>query len=764
MGIKGLMPVINPICDRKRVSDFAGQRVGIDMSCWLHKAAFSCATELATGVPTRRYIDTCLTRLRMLLHAGVVPILVFDGAPLPMKAPTNTARRAARDRAHELGMEALKRKDKAAAFDHFSKGVRVTHEMSRAVIKEVRKLNVEYVVAPYEADAQLAFLSNCGEVDVIFTEDSDLVVYGGKKIFYKMNRDGEGDLFVQKNLMALDKPSMRNFTPAMLTTVCVLSGCDFLPEGVPGLGIHKAHALVKRHRTNALVMRTVKFDNKYKVGPDFADQFYRSLLVFGHQTVFDKATGKNIHLKALDAAARALIPDSIFRLSPEEPEDLSFIGRCHDDFIAAGVADATIHPITLESYADSLDIIERSLPTAGSRRPTSVTGMRGFLSSVRAKEAATTPSAEVPKTGGMVGSQARGGGARTTRHQGQGPATRNGIFSRPVSAGDNFFDCRQNTPTAVGHSSAVAKKFKIPKRTGTAESAAGWAASLKGLDPGDINRGVKNGKRQRTMLEMSQVPPSSAKRQRGGVSNRFADLGKKTGVIRPMMQPKKSAPKVNANKRYVQEDSTPVDVREGTGTGMDVPSSPDSAAYERFEELDKTRGNQRGESQAAEDRTHEPTVARRLDSLTSPVLAVTKQTDSDPISSAEEVMSPLSERPIYQLPRSQSRRSAGARPRNAMQPRVTALPRSGMAVQSTSTVQPRVRTVAETPHARKNVAGNQKAGAVVRAKSSAGSQSKGAILEPRARTQGDARDVTVASIDRFRRTQSVRGRVITRDA
>lgn len=749
------MPVLNPICDRKRVSDFAGQRVGIDMSCWLHKAAFSCATELATGVPTRRYIDTCLARLRMLLHAGVVPVLVFDGAPLPMKAPTNTARRAARDRAHELGMEALKRKDKAGAFEHFSKGVRVTHEMSRAVIKEVRKLNVEYVVAPYEADAQLAFLSNCGEVDVIFTEDSDLVVYGGKKIFYKMNRDGEGDLFVQKNLMALDKPSMRNFTPAMLTTVCVLSGCDFLPEGVPGLGIHKAHALVTRHRTNALVMRTVKFDNKYRVGPDFVDQFYRSFLVFGHQTVFDKAVGKNIHLKALDAAARALIPESIFRPSPDEPEDLSFIGRCHDDFTAAGVADATIHPITLDPYADSLDVIERPLPTAGGRQPSSVIGMHGFLSSVRAKEAAASPSAETPKIGGMVASQARGGGARTTRHQGQGSSTRNGIFSRPVSAGNNFFDCRKSPPAPVGHSSAVAKKFKTPKRTGSTESAAGWAASLSGLDPGGIKRGVKNGKRQRTMLEMSQVPSTIAKRQRGGVSNRFADLGKKTGVIRPVMQPRKSAPELNASKRCVEENSALA------GPGMDVPSSPDSSVYERFEELDATRANQTG-SQADRDRTDEPTVALRPDSLTSPVLARTKQADIDPTSSAEDLMSPLSERPIYQLPRRQSRQRTEARPRIATQPRATAHPRSGMAAQSTSTAQLRVTARAET-HATKNVAEKQKAGAVVRAKRLAGSHSRWTIPEPRARTQGDARDTTMACIDRFRRTQSVRGRVITRD-
>jgi exonuclease-1 len=37
-------------------------------------------------------------------------------------------------------------------------------------------------VAPYEADAQLAFLSLGGYVDCIITEDSDLLAYGCSKV------------------------------------------------------------------------------------------------------------------------------------------------------------------------------------------------------------------------------------------------------------------------------------------------------------------------------------------------------------------------------------------------------------------------------------------------------------------------------------------------------------------------------------------------------------------------------------------------------
>ena len=43
-------------------------------------------------------------------------------------------------------------------------------------------LGVDVLVAPYEADAQLAFLSKANIAELIITEDSDLIVFGCKKV------------------------------------------------------------------------------------------------------------------------------------------------------------------------------------------------------------------------------------------------------------------------------------------------------------------------------------------------------------------------------------------------------------------------------------------------------------------------------------------------------------------------------------------------------------------------------------------------------
>lgn len=52
----------------------------------------------------------------------------------------------------------------------------------------MRSESVEFIVSPYEADAQLAYLSTLddgqGGIAAVITEDSDLIAYGCKDVRY----------------------------------------------------------------------------------------------------------------------------------------------------------------------------------------------------------------------------------------------------------------------------------------------------------------------------------------------------------------------------------------------------------------------------------------------------------------------------------------------------------------------------------------------------------------------------------------------------
>lgn len=59
----------------------------------------------------------------------------------------------------------------------FQRGMRVTHEMEKCCIAALKRVGVTVIVAPFEADAQLAYLCQIGMCRAVITDDSDLIVY-----------------------------------------------------------------------------------------------------------------------------------------------------------------------------------------------------------------------------------------------------------------------------------------------------------------------------------------------------------------------------------------------------------------------------------------------------------------------------------------------------------------------------------------------------------------------------------------------------------
>lgn len=62
------------------------------------------------------------------------------------------------------------------------RSIDVTHKMALNLIKRCREINVDCIVAPYEADSQLAYLNISGIAHLVITEDSDLLLFGCKRV------------------------------------------------------------------------------------------------------------------------------------------------------------------------------------------------------------------------------------------------------------------------------------------------------------------------------------------------------------------------------------------------------------------------------------------------------------------------------------------------------------------------------------------------------------------------------------------------------
>jgi DNA excision repair protein ERCC-5 len=50
-------------------------------------------------------------------------------------------------------------------------------------------LGITYIIAPFEAEAQCATLEEMGLVDGVVTEDSDVFLFGGRKVYRGVFQD-----------------------------------------------------------------------------------------------------------------------------------------------------------------------------------------------------------------------------------------------------------------------------------------------------------------------------------------------------------------------------------------------------------------------------------------------------------------------------------------------------------------------------------------------------------------------------------------------
>ncbi|XP_055528821.1 exonuclease 1 isoform X2 [Wyeomyia smithii] len=291
MGITGLIPFLEKASNQVHLRDLRGQCVAIDSYCWLHKGAFACADKLARVEPTDIHIQYCLKYVNLLLSYDIKPILVFDGRHLPAKAATEAKRREGRDNSKKRAAELLRdgKVDEARSF--LRRCVDITHEMALQLIQECRKRNVDCVVAPHEADAQLAFLNKKGIAQAVVTEDSDLMLFGCSKVLFKLDLNGQGLMIEADKLYLAMGCKEEKYSFDKFRYMCILSGCDYM-DSLPGIGLAKARKFVLMTEETDVQRALAKIPaylnmRHLVVSEEYIRDFLKADATFKHMVVYD---------------------------------------------------------------------------------------------------------------------------------------------------------------------------------------------------------------------------------------------------------------------------------------------------------------------------------------------------------------------------------------------------------------------------------------------------------------------------------------------
>ncbi|KAL0575211.1 hypothetical protein V5O48_006750 [Marasmius crinis-equi] len=346
MGISGLLVALKTIQVTKPLSEFSGQTVAVDAYVWLHKAVYSCATELATGQATSKYVTYAMDRVRILRHHGIEPYIVFDGGPLRAKQGTENERKQRREDHVARGNMFAAQGRHNQARECYTKAVDVTPQMAFQLIKALRAEGVKYIVAPYEADAQLAFLEKEGIVSAILTEDSDLLVFGCKNVLFKLDTNARTVVSIAKKDFTSVSPSadsssisLVGWSEKQFREMAILSGCDYLPS-IPGVGLKTACGMLRRWKTPEQVVRSIMLEGKKSVPKGYLQQFRLAEKCFLYQRVYHPKLEQLVHLNE--------IPNE------EEWDEIadSYVGRDLDPTLAKAVALGDKDPVSYSAMED----------------------------------------------------------------------------------------------------------------------------------------------------------------------------------------------------------------------------------------------------------------------------------------------------------------------------------------------------------------------------------------------------------------------------
>eukprot|EP00978_Attheya_sp_CCMP212_P023403 scaffold71614_cov50-Attheya_sp.AAC.1 len=424
-------------------------RMGIDVSGWIarichgqganllderHLSQYGRAGLLACASPNqdqhqqqqqqqdpqfvRQCAEQCVRRILLVREeSGADILVVLDGATPPLKAHTCRDRRAHRQDAatvRDAPPSMLHpNKDRSTTMEHDD------DEDETARIRAARKAGVNpkqyqaivalllqellphhsipFLVAPYEADGQLAYLASRTWLDVICTDDSDFIAHGVSSLLYRLQINhphhpaettcthvvvGTATLLHKDDWGATPATpvSLLDFSTPMVACLFVAAGCDYCAS-LRGIGIGKArdavhHAFYGSSSTSTTVLQSL-WDGLYQrcfstVPLSHADKvayeqvFIRALFLFRHAIVFCPLLGKNVYAhidtpdtEFMDHAPYASLHSQIISNQNNTPhqnvKDVdvdveSIFGQLHDPDTAVAIAEGRLNPKTNQPY------------------------------------------------------------------------------------------------------------------------------------------------------------------------------------------------------------------------------------------------------------------------------------------------------------------------------------------------------------------------------------------------------------------------------
>lgn len=325
MGIKNLTSILNVHCksamNKRNLDAYKGRILGIDISIFLYKYLYS----------NDDHLEGIMRLLLRILKNGILPLVIFDGRPPKEKSEVLTTRKEKREflvtkrEAIETAMEIIKdslevmskeelkneikkviaekqetksentklededieellNKNSEELKDELEKTVKriiyVRAEHIESLKAMLRNMGLPYIVSKGEAESLMGHLCAEGIIDGCISEDTDVLVNGGKIFIRNIAADKNAiDEYCLEGILSGLDMSFEQFID-----MCILCGCDYTSK-IGGMGPQTAYKMMKKHgRLEDVLVELKKRPDKYDI-PDAENFDYeKARHLFVHST------------------------------------------------------------------------------------------------------------------------------------------------------------------------------------------------------------------------------------------------------------------------------------------------------------------------------------------------------------------------------------------------------------------------------------------------------------------------------------------------
>jgi len=171
----------------------------------------------------------------------LTPVFVFDGGVTELKDDEVEKRREQREKAEQRLEEAEEAGDTIEAARLSARTVRLTETIQETSRELLDHLDVPYIDAPAEGEAQAAYMNKIGDVEFVGSEDYDTLLFGAPRTLRGLTSKGHPELMELQPTLANHEISYEQ-----LVDVAMLCGTDF-NEGISGIGPKTGIKLIKEH-------------------------------------------------------------------------------------------------------------------------------------------------------------------------------------------------------------------------------------------------------------------------------------------------------------------------------------------------------------------------------------------------------------------------------------------------------------------------------------------------------------------------------------